>query len=342
MTLTLISVGLSSHLDLSLRALEAAKEAHHVYAETYTMKLDTTVQALQETIGRPVTPLARGGLEEEAQRLLEAAENSNVAILVGGDALAATTHMSLLVDAAKRSIPVKVIHGSSVFTAIAETGLSLYKFGRTVTVPMPEKSPMDTVLRTIKENTEHGLHTLLLLDLDTPADRYLTVPDAITRLEETGEFPMNTLMVAAARLGSDTQLIQADTALNLRDANCGDPPYALVVPGQLHFLEEEALQVVADCPPSLLEGRRVQGEVDRLVEKYATGCRRVLEALKVAELPAEVTEEAVTGLLDHVRRYLEDAEYYRADQKSVALTSVAYAEGILDALKLLGLADFQW
>jgi len=26
----------------------------------------------------------------------------------------------------------------------------------------------------------------------------------------------------------------------------------------------------------------------------------------------------------------------------VALTSVAYAEGVLDALKLLGLADFQW
>jgi len=43
-----------------------------------------------------------------------------------------------------------------------------------------------------------------------------------------------------------------------------------------------------------------------------------------------------------VRRYLEDAEYYRVDQSPVALTSVAYAEGILDALKLLGLASFNW
>ena len=342
MTLTLISVGLSSHLDLSLRAIEAARRAHHVFAETYTMRLDTTVEALEKTIGRPVTPLLRGGLEEEAPRLLEAAENSDIAILVGGDALAATTHVSLLVDAAKRSIPARVVHGSSVFTAIAETGLSLYKFGRTVTVPLPDKGPVDTVLRALKENAEYGLHTLLLLDLDVPADVYLTVPEAIMRLEESGRFPMNTLMVAAARLGSDTQIIRADTALNLRAADYGDPPYALVVPGQLHFLEEEALQVIAGCPPSLLEGRSVQGEVDGLVEKYIKGCRGVLEALKVAELPVEVREEAVASLLDHVRRYLEDAEYYRVEQRPVALTSVAYAEGVLDALKLLGLADFQW
>ncbi|OGD54172.1 diphthine synthase [Candidatus Bathyarchaeota archaeon RBG_13_60_20] len=342
MTLTLVSVGLSSHLDLSLRAIEAAKSAHHVYAEEYTMRLDTTVETLEATIGRPVTPLPRGGMEEDASRLLEAAENSDIAILVGGDALAATTHLSLLVDAARRSIPVKVVHGSSVFTAIAESGLSLYKFGRTVTVPMPEKGPVDTVLRTLKENAEYGLHTLLLLDLDVPAGRYLTVPEAITRLEKTGEFPLDTLVVAAARLGSDSQIIRADAALNLKDADYGGPPYALVVPGQLHFLEEEALQVMAGCPPGLLEGRRVQGELDRLVEKYVKGCRRVLEVIKVAELPSELTGEAVTGLLDHARRYLEDADYYRVEQKPVALASVAYAEGVLDALKLLGLADFQW
>jgi len=342
MTLTLVSVGLSSHLDLSLRAIEAARSAHHAYVEEYTMRLDTTIEALEETIGRPITPLPRGGLEEEAPRLLEAAENSDIAILVGGDALAATTHVSLLVDAARRRIPVKVVHGSSVFTAIAETGLSLYKFGRAVTVPLPEKGPVDTVLRTLKENTEHGLHTLLLLDLDVPAGRYLTVQEAITRLEKSEGFPLDTLMVAAARLGSDSQVIRADVALNLRDADYGGPPYALIVPGQLHFLEEEALRVLAGCPSGLLEGRKVQGEVNGLVEKYIKRCRRVLEVHKVAELPVEVKEEVVADLIDHVRRYLEDADYYRIEQKPVALSSVAYAEGVLDALKLLGIVSFDW
>ena len=52
MTLTLVSVGLSSHLDLSLRALEAARGAHHVYVEAYTMRLDTTVEAAVQVAER--------------------------------------------------------------------------------------------------------------------------------------------------------------------------------------------------------------------------------------------------------------------------------------------------
>jgi FAD synthetase len=55
-----------------------------------------------------------------------------------------------------------------------------------------------------------------------------------------------------------------------------------------------------------------------------------------------ITEEQVKEMLEHTERYLDDAEYYRGEQKAVALTSVAYAEGILDALKLLGLVEFEW
>ncbi|MBD3171368.1 DUF357 domain-containing protein, partial [Candidatus Bathyarchaeota archaeon] len=38
----------------------------------------------------------------------------------------------------------------------------------------------------------------------------------------------------------------------------------------------------------------------------------------------------------------DDAEYYRTDKKPTALTCVAYSEGILDALKLLGILEFEW
>jgi len=342
LTLTLVSIGLSSHMDLSLRAIEAARHADIVYAETYTMKLDTTPQQLGETIGRPVHPLTRGLMEEEADKLLREAENGDVAILVGGDALTATTHISLVIDAARRGVPVKIVHGGSIITAVAETGLSLYKFGRTVTVPLPEKGPVDTVIRTLRDNKEQGLHTLILLDLDEPRRRHLTVNQAIERLEGTGEFNMDTLLVAVARLGSENQVIRADTAMNLKTYDFGDAPHAIVAPGRLHFIEEEALKVLTGCPPELLTGRKTQGEADTLIEKYSRGCRRVLEELKINRLPAEIDGEQVDELLDHAGRYLDDAEYYRADQKPVALTSVAYAEGVLDALKLLGLVEFEW
>jgi diphthine synthase len=329
-------------MDLSLRAIEAARQADVVYAETYTMKLETTPQLLGETIGRPVHTLSRGGMEEDADKLLDEAGEGDVAILVGGDALTATTHISLVVDAARRGVPVKIVHGGSIFTAVAETGLSLYKFGRTVTVPLPEKGPVDAVIRAIRDNREQGLHTLILLDLDEPTRRYLTVNQAITRLEETGELSMDTLLVAVARLGSENQVIRADTAENLKAHDFGEPPHAMVAPGRLHFVEEEALKALAGCPPELLTGRKIQGTVDGLIEKYTVGCRGVLGELKTNQLPKNVDEAQVDETLDQVDRYLDDAEYYRGENDPVALTSVAYAEGLLDALKLLGLVEFEW
>jgi diphthine synthase len=341
LTLTLISIGLNSHLDISVRAVEVAKRSDKVYAETYTMKLETDPSQLSELIGKTVEPLAREALEENSDNIINEATLSDVAVLVGGDALTATTHISMLIDAIKSGIKTYVVHGSSILTAIAETGLSLYKFGRTVTVPLPEKGPVNTVIRTIKENQEHGLHTLVLLDLDIPNSRYLTIPQALDRLMEAG-FPRDTLTVGVARLGSSTSIIRADTAQSIAELDFGEPPHALVVPGSLHFQEEKGLKILADCPDDLLKGRVVRGEVDQLIEKYSSSCRRVLSDVNFLNLPKDIDINDIRELLDHASRYLDDAEYYKAEQKPVALTSVAYAEGILDALKLLRLVEFEW
>ncbi|MCJ7573548.1 diphthine synthase [Candidatus Bathyarchaeota archaeon] len=341
MTLSLISIGLTDEKDLSIRAVEEARGCDRLYAELYTMKLETTIAGLEEAIRKPVTPLLRGDLEEKADAILEEAKRDNVGVLVGGDCLSATTHISLIIDAKKRGIETRVIHGSSIFTAIAETGLSLYKFGRTVTMPLPEKGPTDTVLKTIDENLEHGLHTLILLDLDVETSRFVTVDDALSGLIEAGLDP-STLVVGAARLSSRSQRIAAGRAVEVKKLEFGEPPHSIVVPGSLHFLEEEALKTLAACPQEALKGRIVKGELDRLIEKYAKGCRRVLDELKLAELPATINEVKVEELREHAKRYLSDAEYYAADTKPTALTGVAYAEGILDALRLLGLAEFEW
>jgi diphthine synthase len=342
MTLKLVSIGLRDHLDLSLRAIEEIKTSEKVYFESYTMKLDTNYEQLEETTGKKVSILERGAMEEEASKLLREAAVQDISILVGGDALSATTHVSLLIDAKKQGIGTKVIHGASILTAIAETGLSIYKFGRTVTVPLPQKGPVDTVIRTLRENREHGLHTLLLLDLNIPGAEYLTIPQALIRLIDTDEFPPETLVVGLARIGNENQIIRADKAAQLISQSWGEAPHAIVIPGRLHFLEEEALKVLADCPPELLEGRLVMGEVERLIDKYSRSCRKVLDTIMLEDFPMEINEKKVKELLDHTERYLSDAQYYWGENNPVALTSVAYAEGILDALKLLGLADFQW
>jgi diphthine synthase len=342
MTLILISIGLSDEKDLSQRAIEEARNCDTLYAELYTTVLDTDTDHLGALIGKPITHLPRKGLEEASDNLLDEAEKKKVGILVGGDALSATTHASLILEARKRGIPAKVVHGSSALTAVAETGLSLYKFGRTVTLPLPKKGPPDTVLRTLEENREHGLHTLVLLDLDTESNQYLTINRAITLLLETETFNGGTLAVGVARLGREDSLIRAGRASDLADHDFGAPPQTLIVPGRLHFLEAEALKVIGGCPQEALESHNPQGELERLIEKYGAACRRALDEMEVSLLPRMMTDEEVKTLIDHAVRYLRDAEHYARERKATALASVSYAEGILDALRLLGLVDFEW
>jgi diphthine synthase len=340
MTLSLISIGLTDEKDMSLKAVEEAKGCTKLYVELYTMKLSSTAQSLSELLGRGVTLLRRGDLEESAGKILEEAEESNVGVFVGGDCLSATTHISLVIEAAKKGVDVRIIHGSSIFTAINECGLSLYKFGRTVTMPLPEKGSADSVIKAIEDNASIGLHTLILLDLDIENQKFMTITSSLERLKEAG-FSAESLIIGLSRLGSSSSMILAGKLEDIARIDFGEPPQCLIIPGQLHFLEAEALKTLAKCPDEVLSKRVIKTELDRLIEKYSSGCRKVLNNMELKP-PKQPTANQVNELLDHVNRYLDDAEYYAVEKKPTSLTSVAYAEGILDALKLLGLAEFEW
>jgi len=341
MTLSLISIGLSDEKDLSLRALEEARDCDKLYAELYTMKLATTIAALTELTLRPVQYLRRDDLEDRADVIIEEARGSHIGVLVGGDCLSATTHISLIIEAVKRGIKVSIIHGSSIFSSVAESGLSIYKFGRTVTLPFEEKGSVDTILKVIKENLEQGLHTLVLLDLDNEADKYMTINHALRRLFESG-FSQDNLVVGIARLGSQGSVIKAGRAKDIVEHDFGESPHSLIIPGSLHFLEVEALEIIGDCPLEALQGRSVKSEIDTLIEKYIQGCRRVRADMKIKATSITLTEKQIQSILDHVDKYLSDAEYYSTERKPTSLTSVSYAEGILDALKILGISEFEW
>jgi len=349
--LALISIGLSDEKDISLRGIEEARSCDRLYVEFYTSVLNTTLQKLSELLGKPITQLRRKDLEESAEVILREAERSRVGILVGGDSLAATTHIALLLEARKRGINTKVVHGSTALTAIAETGLSLYHFGKTATIPMSSKGSLPTSpYLTLEENLGKGLHTLLLLDLDVEKGESLSLNDAFHLMlkveaeEGKGVFTEDTLVVGAARLGSDTQLVKAGKLSELLDLDFGPPPQILIVPGGLHFIEEEALKVLCQCKDEdLRERRRFVEDVEWRARKYIESCKRVLRELEFVSDAPQRDDPKVKELLGYADMYLEDAKYYlEAGRKASSLASVGYCEGILDALRLMKLVKFEW
>jgi FAD synthetase len=79
-----------------------------------------------------------------------------------------------------------------------------------------------------------------------------------------------------------------------------------------------------------------------LLYKYIENTEIVLTEIKIIQ-SMEINSEKVNGVIETAKRYLEDAKYYRDRRRfETGLASIAYSEGLLDALKLLEVAEFSW
>ncbi|MBW2995008.1 diphthine synthase, partial [Candidatus Woesearchaeota archaeon] len=159
-------------------------------------------------------------------------------------------HTDLYLRAVKEGIKVKVIHNASIINAIGEVGLQLYKFGKTTSLVFPEeKYQPESAYDAIKENKNAGAHTLVLLDIKSEQNKFMTVNEAIKLLLEIEAkrkekiFTKDTLCIGVARIGSDNQMIKAGSAKKLLNIDFGPPLHALIVPGNLHFVEKDMLKL---------------------------------------------------------------------------------------------------
>ncbi len=83
--------------------------------------------------------------------------------------------------------------------------------------------------------------------------------------------------------------------------------------------------------------------LEKLVSKYVASTEHVLKKMETVEHSINVDVEGIKKVVEYAKAYLEDAKYYRNEKRfEVSLASVAYCEGLLDALKLLGAVKFEW
>ncbi len=243
MSLNLIGLGLYNENDLSLKAVDELKNSDKIYIELYTGKWYGNLTNLENLIGKKIFELKRKDLEEDSRKIIEEAKNQKIAILIQGDPLIQTTHYSLLFDAKKLGIETKIIHNASILSALGETGLHSQKFGRYVTIPFPEKTknnPPQSVFEVIQENKKRDLHTLCLLDVVAEENRYMTVNEGLKVLLD-GEIVSDEKIIVFAKVGSENPVIIYDTVNNIMNREILDIPAVIIIPGKLHFTEEEYL-----------------------------------------------------------------------------------------------------
>ena len=257
--LIFIGLGLYDEKDISLKGLDEIKNCDRVYAEFYTAKLvGTNVKKLENTIGKKINVLNREETEK-VNIIINSAKKENVVFLTCGDSMSATTHVDLRLRAINIGINTKIIHGSSIITAVPGLlGLQNYKFGRTTTLAYPIEnffptSPYDI----IKNNKKMGLHTLVLLDIQDNKKKYMTANEAMNLLidieEKRGEniISKDSVICVVAQAGSSNPIVKADKIETLIDEDFDAPLHSMVIPGILHFMEIEALETLAGLPSNL-------------------------------------------------------------------------------------------
>ncbi len=83
--------------------------------------------------------------------------------------------------------------------------------------------------------------------------------------------------------------------------------------------------------------------LQELTSKYISMAEKVFSELTKNKTPIGVSGEMMASVLSYAMDYLEDAKYYKAQGSlETSLTSVAYCEGLLDALRLIGAVKFEW
>lgn len=252
--LTFIGLGLYDEEDISLKGLEAIRNADVIFAEFYTSPLGgKTIEAMERIYGKRVFILERNDIEETAEEgILKLAKYQKVALLCGGDAMVATTHLDLQLRAIDMGIETRIVHAASISSAVAGlSGLQNYKFGKSITVSPSYKDVISEVpYETIIANRERGLHTLLYLDISMSIAEALKLLEAVEAKKKGNELKQS-IIVGIARAGSDNPVVKADYMDILTSFEFGALPHVLIVPGKLHFMEKEALIKIAHAPEDI-------------------------------------------------------------------------------------------
>lgn len=247
----LIGLGLSDYSDIPLKGLNALKECDYVFFEKYTSIIsEESIKELKSLIGKDVIELKREDLESNFENLvLKKAKEDNAALLIAGDPLTATTHVEFLRSCKENGVDYKVIHASSVYSSVCETGLHVYKFGKSCSVPYPEREYNPTSYYDVVEsNYKNKAHTLVFLDIKADKNKYMTINEGLNLLlksskEKKGFFNKDTEIIGIARIGSDNQIIKYGSVQELLSFEFGYNPHVLIIPN-MNEIEKEYVKIL--------------------------------------------------------------------------------------------------
>ncbi len=234
--LYLIGLGLSKD-SISIEGLDALKKCKKIYLENYTVEFPYSKEELEKILKKKIFDADRSFVE--SLEIVKEAKKENVALLVYGSPLTATTHISIIQECKAKKVKCEIVYNASILDAVAETGLQSYKFGKVASMPKWAESFKPTsFVELLKENRNSGAHSLILIDIG------LEFKNALKELIESADsehFELGDILVCS-RLGmSDSKMFYGSVDTLNKKAKV-KAPFCIIIPGKMHFLEKEVVE----------------------------------------------------------------------------------------------------
>jgi diphthine synthase len=203
---------------------------------------------------------------------------------------------------------------------------------------MNEIKSLTTPYYVIYKNIIEGNHTVLLLEYNQDKNFFLDPKDALEILVETEKgqnrnvINLSTYAIVASRIGFKDQKIISGKISSLMKIDFGKPPHTVIIPGRLHFTESDALKIFGQCVDEPYDNSEKTKKISiQMMKKYVPMVRDALEEIT----PYYKEQKEFHGILENAELYVQDAEKFLEDgQDEVAILSIGYADGLVDALRL--------
>jgi diphthine synthase len=333
-----VGLGISGHGSIPIEAQKVLSKADIVYLEQFTSPIGRAeISKIKKMINGELKEGKRW-LVEDGNEILKYAKTKKVVLLSYGDPYIATTHIELRTRAIQEKIKTHSIHASSSLTSmIGECGLHFYKIGRIATI-MSEMKSLTTPYYAIYKNTIEGNHTVLLLEYNQDKNFFMDPKEALRGLLETEKeqkrevIDLSTYVIVVSRIGFRDQSITSGRISSLSKMDFGKPPHTLIITGRFHFTESDALKIFATCLDEPQDNSERTKKISvQMMQKYVPMVR---EALKEVA-PYYKDQKKYDVILENAELYIQDAEKFLEDGKDeVAILSIGYADGLIDAMRL--------
>ncbi len=236
-----ILAGVGNNIDeIPIGLIKNIKDADFVFFEYYTNFVDREVLDYLKNYNNKIELVDRDFVENKLEEIILSNRNKKILLIVSGSPLYATTHIYFLKLCKENNIEYKVINAPSIFDELGKIGISLYKFGRTVSVPFHySESFYDHIVK----NYKNGYHTLLLLDLDPKTGKFLSHSEALDILLDIDKkrenlFSEDTEVIVCSNINRKNERIYFGKIKLLKKIDL-DPPLCIIIPSNLNKIEKE-------------------------------------------------------------------------------------------------------